>query len=212
MPLYSQSGYGSGRYGLADSGPIYALPISYYVNLLTSEYRPPNAPNLNTWLGLLLSPLDDATTCLQQISPAFDLDTAVGSQLDADGAIMGVSRVLNFQPTSGLSAVLDDDTYRILLRATLAFNRWDGLKASLQPIWQSLFPQGTIVIHDNQNMTAEIILTGVFTPIIQQLITNGYIVPRSETVQYTYVFGDLPILGFDQDNAFIAGWDTGHFV
>jgi hypothetical protein len=210
MPLYNVSFYGSGRYGLGDSGPIYSLPISYYLDLYTSEYK--LAPNLNAWTTRLLGPPDDTTQLLALFTASFDLDTAVGVQLDILGQIEGVSRTLNFQPTGGLSPILDDDTYRTLIRAKIGFNQWDGLQGSLQPIWQGLFPQGTIIIHDNQNMTADVIVTGVFTPIIQQLISNGYIVPRPETVQYTYVFGDLPLLGFDLDDAFVAGLDVGHFI
>jgi hypothetical protein len=58
-------------------------------------------------------------------------------------------------------------------------------------------------------MTANILVTGPFTSIIQDLITNGMIVPRPQTVEYTYNFGELPFFGFDLENGFIAGWDTG---
>lgn len=210
MPLFNQSGYGSGKYGIADGGPIYSLPISYYLNLFTSEYK--LAPNLNAWTRALLTPLDDITTCIGGMTEAFDLDSAVGVQLDTLGSIIGQGRTVGFQPSGGVSPVLDDETYRLLLKAKIAFNSWDGLQTSLQPIWQSLFSSGTIVLHDNQNMTAIIILTGSFTSIIQDLIVNGLIVPRPETVQYTITFGILPILGFDENNSFIAGFDAGHFL
>lgn len=210
MPLFNQSGFGSGKYGIADGGPIYSLPISYYLSLFTSEYK--LSPNLNAWTAALLQPLDDASTCLAGMSEVFDLDSAVGVQLDVLGSIVGQGRTVGFQPSGGVSPILDDETYRLLLRAKIAFNQWDGLIESLQPIWQSLFSSGTIVIHDNQDMSAIVILTGSFTSIIQDLIVNGYIVPRPETVQYTYTFGELPILGFDSNNAFIAGFDSGHFL
>jgi hypothetical protein len=210
MPLFNQSGYGSGKYGIADGGPIYSLPLNYYLNLFTSEYK--LAPNLNAWARALLTPLDDITTCIGGMTEAFDLDNAVGVQLDTLGVIIGQSRTVGFQPSGGVSPVLDDDTYRLLLKAKIAFNQWDGLQTSLQAIWQSLFSGGTIVVHDNQNMSAIIVLTGSFSSIIQDLIVNGLIVPRPETVQFTVTFGLLPILGFDSNNAFIAGFDSGHFL
>ena len=210
MPLFNQSGFGSGRYGLSDAGPVFSLPVSYYLSLFTSQYR--LAPNLNAWTMALLGPLDDITTCLGGMTEAFDLDTAVGSQLDTLGIILGQNRTVGFQPSNGVSPVLDDTTYRTLLRAKIGFNQWSGLIGDLQPIWKSLFPTGTIVIHDNQNMTALIVLTGAFTSILQDLIVNGYIVPRPETVEFTYSFGQLPILGFDSNNALIAGFDSGHFL
>lgn len=210
MPLFNQSGYGSGRYGIADGGPIQSLPLSYYLNLFTSEYK--LSPNLNAWALGLLTPLDDITNCLSSMTESFDLDSAVGVQLDSRGDIIGQSRTVGFQPSGGVSPVLDDATYRLLLKAKIAFNQWDGLQTSLQAIWKALFSGGTIVLHDNQNMTAIIVLTGAFSSIIQDLIVNGLIVPRPETVQFTISFGDLPILGFDSNNAFIAGFDLGKFL
>lgn len=187
--------------------PIQFLPTGYYNNLLTSEYN--QATNFHRWLLLILGILDDISNCLANIPIAFDLDFAIGAQLDILGQIIGVGRTVSFQPSGGVSPTLDDDSYRILLKATVANNHWDGTIGSLYPIWNSLFPGGHITIIDNQNMTANIIMTGGFTSIVQDLITNGLIVPRPQTVQYNYEFGTPPYFGFDLNNAFIAGWDTG---
>ena len=73
-----------------------------------------------------------------------------------------------------------------------------------------MFPSGNLVINDNQNMTATIIVAGTFTSIILDLITNGYIIPRPEGVLYTYVTTTLPIFGADLNNSYIAGADLGH--
>lgn len=211
MPLYSQNGYGSGGYGQADGGPIYNLPLSYYVGLLTSEYK--LAPNLNSWLYALLGPLDDATNCLSDFNEAFDLDLAVGAQLDILGGIITGNpdaRTVPFEPSGGVSPVLTDDTFRLLLKATIAINHWDGLVSSLQPTWQALFPGGRITIIDNQDMSATVLLSGGFSSIVQDMITHGMIVPRPEAVEYTYTFSTLPMFGFSKTNtAFIAGWNVG---
>ena len=186
---------------------VEVLPISYYTGLLTSEYT--NASKFKQWLTSVLSIADDISTCLANMTGAFDLDYAIGAQLDILGQIVGIGRTVSFQPSGGVSAVLDDTTYRILIKATIANNQWDGKIGSLYPIWNNLFPGGHITIVDNQNMTANIILTGSFTSIIQDLITNGLIVPRPESVAYTYLFGSLPFFGFDRNDSFIAGFDTG---
>lgn len=208
MPLYNENGYGSGRYGVADFGPIYKEPIQYYLNLVASQYK--LSLNFTKWLAKALQPIDDLTNCLVFLSGAFDLDAAIGVQLDIAGQLIGCKRTVGFQPSNGVSPILDDDTYRILLKARIAWNQWDGKTVSLYPIWKQLFSSGNIVINDNQNMTATIIVTGTFTSIIKDLITNGYIIPRPETVDYTYSFGTLPILGADENNEFIAGADLGH--
>lgn len=205
MSGYGQGGYGEGGYG---GQPIQTLGVGYYLRLLTSQYQ--NSPNYLMWSQADFQKYEDVAQCILQFQNAFDIDFAVGVQLDVLGNNAGVSRTLPFQPTGGLSSVLDDSTYRLLIKATRAKNNWNGLIDSLYGIWANLFPGGVLTIIDNQNMTALITVSGTFTAIIQQLITNGLIVPRSETVLYTYSFATLPIFGADLSNAFIAGADLGH--
>lgn len=201
-------GYGEGGYGVL---PNVSPGPDYYESLITSEYRPVST-KMMAFLRGLLQYVEDMTQCLATFTPAFDPDTAVGVQLDGIGARIGASRRVTFQPSGGVSPVLDDDTYRIYIKAAIARNQFTGKIDSLQSIWQQLFPGGRIVIQDGQNMTATIIVTGAFTSILQDLITNGYIVPRPQAVLYTYTFSTLPIFGFDQDTAFIAGFDHGHWA
>jgi len=190
--------------------PIQSLSSGYYSNLLTSEYK--NSTKFNLWINSVLGIATDISNCLQFITSAFDLDFAVGVQLDTLGVLVGVSRTVPFQPSSGVSPILDDTTYRLLIRATIANNQWNGTIGELYPIWSQLFPSGQIIILDNQNMTATIIMTGTFSSIIQDLIRNDMIVPRPQAVQYTYEFGTLPYFGFDRNDGFIAGFDLGKWV
>jgi hypothetical protein len=156
--------------------------------------------------------MQDIANCLQEFGPAFDLDAAVGPQLDVLGVIAGQGRIVGFQPSGGVSPVLDDDTYRLLLKARVAQNHWDGKIDSLIAIWQSLFPRGTLIVDDAQNMTVSIFVAGAFTSIIQDLILNGYILPRPQAVLYDYSFATLPMLGFDRGDSYVAGLDVGHFT
>jgi hypothetical protein len=212
MPLWGGNGWGSGGWGGVwggSVGPIYKEPLAYYLNLFTSQYK--LSKNLLSWAAKAWQPLDDLTTCLTSMSSAFNPANAVGIQLDILGLLIGVSRVVGFQPSGGVSPVLDDNTYRILLLARIQWDKWNGTLASLPLIWQTMFPSGRLVVNDNQNMTCTILMSGTFTSILQDLVTNGYIVPRPEGVLYTYTFAELPVLGFDLDNSFVAGFDQGHF-
>lgn len=205
-PGFGLGPYGRGQYGNA---PITNLPLGYYLSLITSEYQ--GSPKFIAWLTAVLRKLDDVSECLATFDTAFNINYAIGSQLDLIGQNLGQSRTVAFQPSRGVSPVLDDDTYRLLLRATIAQNQWDGRIDSLQTIWQSLFPGGRITIDDAQNMSVTILLSGFFSSIKQDLIVNGYIVPRAEGVLYQYTFATLPILGFDQNTSFLAGFDRGHW-
>ncbi len=206
-PYYGTGGYGTGGYGNA---PIETLPIGYYAALRTSQYVLP--PKFNQFLYVLLKKFDDVSQALVRMDTALDLDAAAGDGLDKLGATVGAFRTVGFQPRDGVSPVLDDASYRIYIKAKIAQNQWDGTIDSLYPIWQTLFPGGTIVIIDNQNMTVDLTLTGAFTSILQDLITNGYIVPRPEGVLYNYLFGTLPFFGFGSSPGFIAGFGTGHWA
>lgn len=206
-PNYGAQGYGSGGYG---NSPIENLPFGYYVGLLTSQYA--LSPKLNAFLKVLLRKFDDVSQALVKLDTSLDLDVAIGAQLDMLGATVGANRTVTFQPSNGVSPVLDDATFRLYIKAKIAQNQWDGTLPKLYPIWSNLFPDGNIIIIDNQNMTVDITLTGTFTSIIQDLIVNGYIVPRPEGVLYTYVFGVLPFFGFGSSPGFIAGFGEGHWT
>lgn len=183
---------------------------AYYDALVTSEYQ--GSTNMLAWLNANLQLFQDVFLCLNNFNSSFDIDQAVGAQLDILGVIIGVSRVVNFQPLGGVSPVLDDDSYRLLLKARVFGNHWNGLTATLRIIWSALFPSGVLLVTDNQDMTVSFYIAGAFSSIIQDLISNDYILPRPQGVLYTFSFATLPILGFDQDTAFVAGWDLGHFA
>jgi hypothetical protein len=186
---------------------ILSLPTGYYSNLLTHEYK--DSQKFIDWLTAFLQIADDVSQCLLSMLTAFDLDYAVGDQLDMIGQLVGISRTVPFQPSLGTSPILDDDTYRLLISATIANNTWNGTIADLYPIWNKLFPGGRISIFDHQDMTATIVLTGSFSSIIKDLIEHEMIVPRPQAVQYTYSFNGLPFFGFNRSDTFVSGFNTG---
>jgi hypothetical protein len=193
--------------------PTQTLIPAYYTNLITSEYR--LSVNFNLWLEALLQIADDLSQLLVSITPLFDIDFAFGAQLDVLGAQMGIPRTVPFQPSNGVSPVLDDESYRLLIRATSFNNRWDGTLDSLYAFWPQLFGSGAgvgrIVIMDNQDMTAEVIVTGAFPSIVQDMILNDMIVPRPQGVKYNYFLGNIPFFGFGVNNEYIAGFGKGYW-
>lgn len=204
---YGQGGFGEGGYGGGSTANAF---IAYYQSLFTSQYQ--NSTNLLAWFHALAQPYADLGLLFAQWFTYFDIDQAIGSQLDTLGQIIGVGRTVNFAPTGGGSPVLSDTVYRVLLKARIALNQWDGKIGSMYAIWQQLFPGGQIVIVDNQNMTATITLTGAFSQIVQDLINHDLIVPRPEGVAYTFVYPALPMFGYDAVSSFITGYDKGRWV
>lgn len=116
-----------------------------------------------------------------------------------------------YKLSAPISPILNDDDYRTLLLAKIGRNHWDGKIESLQNLWHNIFPTGTIKVKDFHNMSMGVITTGDFTPTIEILIKKGYIIPRPQGV-LQYGPDDLPILGWDGNDEWIAGWDAGKYT
>jgi hypothetical protein len=150
--------------------------------------------------------------------------TALATSMGGLGYVTGNGLATTGGSGSGLtvnitttSPVLDDATYRTVLRCRIFQNHWDGQITSILMTWPQLFPGGLITIDDHMNMSATISIGGLSSSILQNLALNGYLVPRPEGVQYNYTQGgggtsDLPSFGFDQNTPYVAGFDLAHFL
>jgi len=151
------------------------IDIYTYLNRITSQHK--TKPKYMEFLAARLQPFIDIAECLETFDAAFDLDTAVGNQLDIIGKYVGVERLLSFQPQYA-PALLPDDFYRLLLRARISLNNWDGTTAGIQEIWGGVFPNYTIEVVDNQDMTMNVRIYGLQTLFESEIIQHGYITPK----------------------------------
>lgn len=135
--------------------------ISDYTGLVTSEHA--DKPKFIATLSALAQCFVDLQNLTLGIPDQFDLDRAVGVQLDAVGLWVGITRNVNaplagvyfsldadglgfdqgvwkgpFDPDSGVVS-LDDDTFRLLIRAKIGANHWDGTLGTSAAILNSIF-------------------------------------------------------------------------
>ena len=223
-PSFGVGGYGSGKFGNA---PLETLPIGYYIDLLTHEYRT-QSPKLQALLRVLLKKFDDVSQCQVQIDVAFDLDYAVGVQLDTLGTILGVTRQLPFQPSNSLSPILPDNIFRQYLQARVSWNTWNGKIGTVPIIWNAMGFTGTLVLADEQSMAANITCPGLTSSLMLDMLCGfqtgwvpgtpqpsglnmnyGLIIPRPQGVEYFYNVSSLPVFGLDHQDAYVAGFDSG---
>lgn len=183
--------------------------IQRFLGLVTSEHS--DKPNFMAWLTQVLSRVDDSAGGASGFNNAFDLDNAYGLQLDIIGQVVGVSRTVNFQPSNGISPVLDDGTYRLALRARIAKNQWDGTITGIQTIWSNLFPVIYLVLYDNQDMTMNALVTGLTSSIQKDLVTNGYIVPRPTGVLINYAYPAHKLFSFGIENSVFGGYGDSYW-
>lgn len=215
-----------------DTGP--------WLELITSEYN--QQPKFMAMVDAVLQPFADLVVALLSMPSLFDLDNAVGAQEDATGLWVGASRNLSVPlagvffswgtpnvgwgegvwhqhgtSTSGL-VTLNDDDYRVLLKATAAANNWDGTIPGAYSVWNTLFA-GTgigILIQDFQDMSIGLALTGpVPTAVQKALFTGGYLnlVPAGVRVRWyaTPSVPDTPYFAWGVENTNLAGWGTGRW-
>lgn len=184
------------------------METRYYLDLITSQYR--DKPKFIAWLTAAVNKIQGVTNLAEMLDVAFDIDKAKGAQLDVLGHIVGQQRRVNFQPTDGSSPVLSDEYYRVLLKAKIIKNIWRGSVEDLQPVWETLFPGGQIIVKDNQDMTIDVGVLGVVPSVVRDLVKYGYIVPKPQSVGVNYFFfGTAPVFGYDIDNEYISGYDKG---
>ncbi len=137
--------------------------VSDYLKLVTRLHA--SQPNYNAMLSAVLQPFSDLQAFLNALPAQFDIDQAIGAQLDIVGQWVGQSRNIAvplpniffswdsanlakgwdrgiwkgpFTSINGLSA-LDDDTYRLLLQTIVLANGWGGTIATAQTILNNFF-------------------------------------------------------------------------
>lgn len=210
--------------------------LSDYLALITTEHS--GRPKYMSMLQAVLGPMVDALNASQGLPADFDLSSAVGAQLDVVGLWVGIGRRVKtplvgvyfsldtvglgfdlgvwkgpFDPDSGV-VELDDDTYRILIRAKIGANHWDGTLGGSKEILDLVFSDETFVfIQDNQDMSMTIGVSGAPPSAISlALLTGGYIPIKPEGVRVDYYVvtnTDGPLFGFDISNEYVSGLDQG---
>lgn len=220
--------------------------MSKYTDLITNYHS--QKPLFINHIDLITRPLTDASNVMTSLITEFDIDEAIGVQLDILGKWIGRTRVVS-QPISGVYFSFDtdglgfdqgvwqgpydpdagftnlsDETYRIVLKAKIAINHWNGTNETLPAILDTALAGSglTMQIVDNQDMTIsvwvfpETDISNVSLELIAA-IRQGYLTVKAAGVWA----GDIQtpsietpsvgnkFFGFDMDNEYIAGFDTG---
>lgn len=227
-------------YELVAGDNAHVVSLSDYTGLITSEHA--DKPNYMAVVAALMQGSVDQQRQQTKMLADFDLDTAIGAQLDAVGAWVGISRYLivpltgvyftwddtaftgwdsgvwqgDFDPATGLAS-LPDDEYRRLIRAKIAANNWDGLLVSATAIWNQVFNGSqTIIVQDNQDMSMTIGFVGQpLTAVQQALLTGGYFPLKPEGVRikfYAIPVNTGPLFAWDTNSSTLQGWETGSWA
>ncbi|MCB8426616.1 DUF2612 domain-containing protein [Klebsiella pneumoniae] len=251
--------------------------MSKYTDLITNYHA--GKPKFFDHVDLSTRPLIDVSAATAGLINAFDVDTAVGDQLDILGKWIGVSRAVAapitgvflewdkervgwdqgiwlgpYQSTDALT-YLSDDVYRVVLKARIGINNWNGQNGTLPDILETALA-GTgikLVILDNQDMSVSVLIVVNYEEMMSEIdrlifdsainhgpfiqLPDGYEPSRYDInpidilpAEFVFVIrsGLLTVkaagvrirdtitpssgykfFGFDVDNDYIAGFDTG---
>lgn len=220
--------------------------MSKYTDLITNYHS--QKPLFVDHIDLITRPLSDVAGAMTALITEFDIDEAIGIQLDILGKWIGRTRVVS-QPISGIYFSFDtdglgfdqgvwqgpydpdagftnlsDETYRIILKAKIAINHWNGTNETLPEILETALAGSglTMQIVDNQDMTISVWVfpeTDISSVSLELIaaIRQGYLTVKAAGVWA----GDIQtpsvetpsvgnkFFGFDIDNDYIAGFDSG---
>lgn len=193
--------------------------VGNYTALITSEYSA--SPNYMEMVAQTCQPFADLVSVLQAAPFTYDVDIAIGNQLDVVGQWVGVSRLVEVPivdvyfsfdlagvgfdegvwwykgaPENELVS-LPDDFYRAVIKARILNNHWNGSKEDAYKLATWIFgPLGyTLLIKDNADLTMALGLAGGQPPtqlIIALLISGKFDVKPAGVQIINYFFPYAP--------------------
>ena len=109
--------------------------------------------------------------------------------------------------------LLDDDVFRLMIKARIIQNTWKGTINELYELWSSVM--GTdkkLLIEDLQDMSYNIVLQGDYTQLEEELIVHAYVIPKPQGVRInvlTFVSTDgLPLFSYDYNTMRYSGYES----
>ncbi|POU03540.1 hypothetical protein C3369_06870 [Escherichia sp. ESNIH1] len=217
--------------------------MSKYTELITNYHA--TKSKFPQHIDLITRPLTDVSTLVADMIRKFDVDSANGAQLDIIGLWVGRSRVVTtpisnvyfswdtdglgwdqgnwqgpYDPDAGFTS-LSNDVYRLVLKAQIAINQWDGTVGHLEELLELIF-SGTGIemqIIDNMDMSisiSAIALNGIANTSAEliEVIKSGALTVKAAGVRVKsldVIDPAHPLFGFDIQNTAIAGFDNGYW-
>lgn len=215
------------------------MPTNDYTDLIAGYHV--GKDRYTAWVFTLTEPLRIARERLAALREDFDVDTAIGAQLDAVGVRVGVSRNLpmtltdvyfalddvdgigldlgvwkgQYDPVDG-TTTLGDETYRAVIKAKIAQNHWDGTRGSLPDFLGEVLGQfgqsaKVLDLEDLDTMHVVLHLTKDTTPPIVWELFSRRIIDVTAAGVSVDLVDNNPWFGFDYETASVKGLDESEW-
>jgi len=199
-----------------------------------SQYR--NKPSAVKWYQITRSLAAELGSPIDAVRVMYNVNKAVGAQLDIIGRIVVVDRSFTGQIAlnPGLFALLDgdefgntdavfaslfvdqdqnmsDDLYRLVIKAKILKNNSDATLESILFGVNFLLPDADFLrVTDNENMSFSIEFYGNITSLQRYALLNANLVPKPQGVKFGGFLEAVDYVQFGDDNEF--GDLTAEFV
>ena len=212
-----------------------------YTKLITSEHK---KPKFVGFAESILLPIVGDSGVLSQMISKLDVDTASGDQLDILGKWVGVNRATtvdlevsslyfsfdiedcgwdyaywyeDYENCVGMRGI-PDLVYRMVIKAKIASNHWDGTTEQARSRWKDVFGEGNVYIIDNQDMSMGVYVSGFsIDSVIYEVLQRGQLSIRPSGVRIDYyIVGPGSIGGksfsWGIESELAGGWSEGYWV
>lgn len=187
------------------------MTIEKYISRIASQHI--DKPKFKAFVDVYCSACVDIQNVLFSLVTEFDLDFAVGVQLDFVGEWIGRKRAVpiiaeqvyftwdtivpegwdngrwkGVGDPDNEQVILDDGTYRRLLKSKVLSNIWKGNADGIYEIFDAfVIPTVPILVIDNQDMTMKVQVTaGSMAELDLKIITSNLILVQPAGVRITY--------------------------
>lgn len=181
-----------------------------FTDLITSEHQ--DKPKFVQTVAFSCQGFADLVNLCERAYKYYDLDTATGTQLDAVGMWVGLSRYVALDIEAFFSwdteklgwdegiwweignaknqiAKLSDNIYRTFIKLKIACNHWDGtLPGAINIINYAIEPNGYIADIEENNMSVTFLIKGSVSKICRSMIENNYLPLKPAGVNVIYKF------------------------
>lgn len=182
----------------------------YFTDLVTAEHS--DKPKYIQTVSLSTQGYADQIDLCSQAYDLYDLDDAVGAQLDAVGLWVGLSRFVALDvgqyfswDTKGVGwdqgvwwevgdaesmvTTLQDAQYRTLLKVKIACNHFDGtLPSALSILNNAVSTDGCTVTAKEGDMSVTFNVSGDISTVMKAVIEKSYIALKPAGVAVNYTF------------------------
>lgn len=109
--------------------------------------------------------------------------------------------------------LLDDDVYRLMIKARIIQNTWKGTISELYELWENVMgSEHKLSIEDLQDMSYNVVLQGDYSQLEEELIIHAYIIPKPEGVRInvlSFVSTEgLPLFSYDYNTMRYSGYSS----